>query len=207
MCPPNMSKTTRMILESLVYKDSKFKIKYAKDPKLAEKERIKNKKTTSPPAPSLQHKLFSLACYESITNPFIAYSRRIALCDNVLERLSHHSRRPVSVWESVPWQGFHKQGSLTWMLWGQAWNRSCIAAALLPSLWHSYKRIQSPFHLWSWDNGREASRFPAKHRRLHKHLQMGIQSKTFLLQMTAFESACDLCKLTACTVEELSRGH
>lgn len=31
------------------------------------------------------HTLFSLACYESITNPFIACSRRIALRDNALK--------------------------------------------------------------------------------------------------------------------------
>lgn len=43
------------------------------------------KNKASYPPPTHTHTLFCLVCYESITNPFIACSRRIALRDNALK--------------------------------------------------------------------------------------------------------------------------
>lgn len=105
---------------------------------------IKMTERRTKPATPPTHTLFSLVCYESITNPFIACSRRIALRDNALKGYRAAADAQLQC-GSASLDKASTSCSLTSTLWGQPWNQSCMAAASLASLWHCYKRIQGPF--------------------------------------------------------------
>lgn len=146
------------------------------------------------PLPPPVHTLFSLACYESITNPFIACSRRIALRDNVLKGYRPAADAQLRCGSASLDKVLHKLGSLTWTLRGQPWNQSCTATASPGFLWALlYKHNQKPFICTA---GTIAERI---HRALRKgqinvtrNIHRERRIKNLLELMTDFDSAYDL---------------